>query len=92
MHVGAHEEECEPEYDYAANCTIIEQDTVHKIKDNLSCGHIDQSTANRQNTILPVMNMNQNMAYGHIIINQVSTTDQVETVDYSVVKLTQSLL
>ena len=57
--VGAHEEELEPEYDYAA----IEQDTVHNIKENLSCSHIDQSTDNRQNPILPVINMNQNMAY-----------------------------
>ena len=74
----------EPEYDNATNFTI-EQDTVHNIKDNLSCGHIDQSTANRQNTILPVMDMNENMAYGHIVSNQLSTTDQVETVDQSIV-------
>ena len=84
IHVGAHEEELEPEYDYPANFAI-EQDKVHKVKDNLSCGHIDQSTANRQNTILPVINMNENMAYGHIVSNQLSTTDQVETVDQSIV-------
>ena len=28
--------------------------------------------------------MNQNMAYGHIVTNQLSTTDQVETVDQSI--------
>ena len=79
MYVGAHEEELEPEYDYAA----IEQDTVHSIKDNLSCGHIDQSTANRQDAIL-VISMNENMAYGLIVTNQLSATDH-ETVDQSIV-------
>ena len=74
----------EPEYDYPANCTI-EQDTVHKTKESLSCSHIDQSTANRQDAILPVINMNENMAYGHIVRNQLSATDQVETVDQSIV-------
>ena len=82
--IGAHEAEREPEYDYPTNFAI-EQDKVHKVKDNLSCGHIDQSAANRQNTILPVININENMAYGHIVSNQLSTTDQVETVDQSIV-------
>ena len=31
------------------------------------------------------MNMNENMAYGHIVTNQLSATDQVETVDQSIV-------
>ena len=38
-----------------------------------------------KDAILPVINMNENMAYGHIVRNQLSATDQVETVDQSIV-------